>query len=692
MDAMTLRRDLSLCRIPGQGLLLVGEVDRILVRGEIEEALVEAVGSGGDPASALRSLESAYSSEILERTMVELEQRGILSPATDTLPEEEAAHWEASGVQAAYAERRLGETAVTIRSHCEAGAEELAEAIEALGMTLAPQGNITVAMAGDYLQAELGDRNHHSQPYMLVKPIGTQVWIGPIFVPGMTACYECFRIRLIENRWTDIPFWVQGAALPSPSKARLATTAMIAAALAAQEVARWAVLGNEVAGVLHVFDLAQNTLQRHSVIPRADCPHCAAVGAKMPDAATLTGALQYVSGICGLFQEMRDLTPDAECPVRIHMARYTLPYSMGDASAAMRPAVTVGRGFSGERAKFASLAEAIERRSLYFRGDEKRRRRSYAGGAARAIHPQQMLLFSADQYADRDRLNSNYPVYFQIPEPFDENRELDWTPVQSVLSGEEVLAPTALCYLRHPETLFEGTDSNGCAAGPTRDAALLHGVYELIEREAAAIWWYNRAARPELSQRDLDDPELLLVARYLGNRGMRFYLLDLTTDWEIPVVAALCHYADGSHIAFAFGCHATVERAAKQAATELIQVLAAREKGWEKPIPGLTAASNVADYSYLQPMGVADLIHRPGETISDQLGTIAGRARALGLELLSLDLTRPDTGLPVVRAIIPELCGKTPRFGGRRLYDVPVKLGWLREVCSEESLNPIHLL
>jgi ribosomal protein S12 methylthiotransferase accessory factor YcaO len=59
------------------------------------------------------------------------------------------------------------------------------------------------------------------------------------------------------------------------------------------------------------------------------------------------------------------------------------------------------------------------------------------------------------------------------------------------------------------------------------------------------------------------------------------------------------------------------------------------------------------------------------------------------MEMLVLDQTRPDIGLPVVKVIVPGLRHFWRRLGPGRLYDVPVKLGWLEKPLAEEKLNPI---
>ena len=62
--------------------------------------------------------------------------------------------------------------------------------------------------------------------------------------------------------------------------------------------------------------------------------------------------------------------------------------------------------------------------------------------------------------------------------------------------------PTGLLYFFYED--FH-TDSNGCAAGNTREEAIVQGFLELVERDAYAIWWYNRLQRPEVDLSEFDD-------------------------------------------------------------------------------------------------------------------------------------------------------------------------------------------
>ena len=61
---------------------------------------------------------------------------------------------------------------------------------------------------------------------------------------------------------------------------------------------------------------------------------------------------------------------------------------------------------------------------------------------------------------------------------------------------------------------------------------------------------------------------------------------------------------------------------------------------------------------------------------------------SLGMSMHVLNCTRPDIGLPVVKVMVPGLRHFWPRYAPGRLYDVPVKLGWLDRPLTEAELNP----
>jgi ribosomal protein S12 methylthiotransferase accessory factor len=164
------------------------------------------------------------------------------------------------------------------------------------------------------------------------------------------------------------------------------------------------------------------------------------------------------------------------------------------------------------------------------------------------------------------------------------------------------------------------------------------------------------------------------------------WALDLTSDLGIPAFAALSRGAapDTGQIIFGFGAHVDARLALRRAFTEMNQSL-----------PGLPV--RVADEPHLHPAIGVPVRTRgdfPSERPAD-LGTEVLRIQALleqhGLEVLVLDQTRPDVGLPVVKVIVPGLRHFWARFAPGRLYEVPVRLGWLAAPRSENELNPVAM-
>ncbi len=62
---------------------------------------------------------------------------------------------------------------------------------------------------------------------------------------------------------------------------------------------------------------------------------------------------------------------------------------------------------------------------------------------------------------------------------------------------------------------------------------------------------------------------------------------------------------------------------------------------------------------------------------------------AKGMEMLALDQTRPDTGMPVIKVVVPGLRHFWARFAPGRLYDVPAETGLLKAPLKEDELNPV---
>jgi ribosomal protein S12 methylthiotransferase accessory factor len=233
-------------------------------------------------------------------------------------------------------------------------------------------------------------------------------------------------------------------------------------------------------------------------------------------------------------------------------------------------------------------------------------------------------------------------------------------------------------------------DTNGCAAGPTIEHALLNGLLELIERDAVAIWWYNRVRRPAAETESLDEPELLELRDAMAAAGRELYLLDITTDLGIPAYAAIAPNRDGSQPVFGCGAHVSPRRAALRAAREAIQIWFHVDKQAHNDVLiDFLSETTLKKAPFLAPAGSVCAASSKAAGLTEMIQLCLDRLNAAGVRPLWMDMTRPEVRVPVVRVIAPGLRHFWARLAPGRLYDVPVRLGWLAEPVPEASLNPV---
>ena len=138
-------------------------------------------------------------------------------------PDDERAFWDGLGA------KRLASGTVALDSAGGVSTEPLESALARLGLRTAPEGELAVVLTDDYLQTRLGRFNEEflagERPWLLAKLVGTIVWIGPLFRPGQTGCWECLAERLRGSR--QVETYVQqrlGIRQPIPGIGRLLET------------------------------------------------------------------------------------------------------------------------------------------------------------------------------------------------------------------------------------------------------------------------------------------------------------------------------------------------------------------------------------------------------------------------------------------------------------------------------------
>lgn len=336
-----------------------------------------------------------------------------------------------------------------------------------------------------------------------------------------------------------------------------------------------------------------------------------------------------------------------------------------------------GKGGSLDEARAAARGEAAERYSLVFQGNEPSLQASLASVRDQAIGLSDLLQFSDEQYALRDQWNRGTYGFPYIPPRCPEDHPISWTPAYSLREDSAVLIPTQHCYLssaRHGEILFAIADTNGCAAGPTLEFALENAILELIERDGIARWWLTRARVPAMNLPASSEAQAIADLFHRDNRAV--HLLNLTTELGIPVFAATAYdRSSGKRISLGFGAGRCTEQAAMRALRELQQGFSQPEVDPEQEEPNSMGRAHAV--WVCQASAETDSYIVPGQAPAQPailpcagLPALIQRLKEAQMDVYVVDVTRPETGVPVLRAICPQLRPPHHRLRGHAISEV----------------------
>lgn len=701
-------------------VVLVGEDDSFLIEQRETVRLVEALDGRRNAVEISNALAGRIPQEMTHYLILLLQEEGIITPADrpdhSGPPSTESPDPHAANVLSQSWASRQKRSAV-LCSRLVRGAQ--------------------VLLADDYLSPEIVEviDSAEVESILLVRLGIEDIWIGPTLSPGSTACVSCLQHRLRINLSAR-------ALVHAPSPARDVVVLHLPRSipfetfeLAAAALGR--VQSRTTASPVHrlIVVRADGSEDRHRVERLPQCDRCGdprltAPGSEVRLRSRLrteesTGGYRtrhpretwnryepLISPLTGVVRHVREVALPETDLVHIYTASHALAATVGSLKAVRRDVRdhSGGKGRTDLDARVSALCESLERFSSVHGGSE----RVVVGRASEmgepTILPNTLTHFSTTQFEGRVEWNADRAGDFQwVPEPYRDER-IEWCPMRSLLTDEEVFVPASHVFFGFvgEGRRFCRGDSNGLAAGNCLEEAVVQGFMELVERDAVALWWYNRAERPGVDLLSFDDPYLAAVKDFYESHDRAIWLLDLTTDLRIPSFAALAAGAeDGSDVIFGFGSHLDPRIAVNRAVTELNQMLPTVAQPMESRrrqlLPDFRDAIEwweeirVHEHEYLLPASTSAVDHR-----ADAYGTGSGDllevvrtctecVEELGSDLLIYDLTRPDVGLSVVKVIVPVLRHFWRRLGPGRLYEVPLRLGWLEQPVAESEMNPIAM-
>jgi ribosomal protein S12 methylthiotransferase accessory factor len=372
-----------------------------------------------------------------------------------------------------------------------------------------------------------------------------------------------------------------------------------------------------------------------------------------------------------------------------------------------------GSGHDRRLALAAALGEAVERYSGTCLPPESQSVLATASelGPA-AVEPERFALFSEAQYAER-----GFPF-----RPFTTDTTVRWVKGRSIPDGAEAYLPLQLAYiwrgaeLGAGETPIAPASSSGMAAGATEQDAILHGLHELIERDAVMLTWANRLALPRLDW-SMDAELVEHDVAHFASSGIAYEVIDLSVFCEVPTALALTREGAAGFGAGAASA-ATMQRAWDKALRECFQVRTALKRDLlEDPHPSFQPdfsdidgfVDHVRFYSspeqqvhteFLtsseQLREIGDVPALEGDDSATRVEAIARRLEARNVSAYWVDIAPPDVkeaGLHAVHVISPDLqpINDAHRYrflGGSRLHEAAAELGLRDAPLSPDELNP----
>jgi ribosomal protein S12 methylthiotransferase accessory factor len=363
-----------------------------------------------------------------------------------------------------------------------------------------------------------------------------------------------------------------------------------------------------------------------------------------------------------------------------------------------------------------AMGEAVERYCAAIVDEEDLIVARYDELDVAATDPSSFTLYSAEQYAA--------PGFSYVP--FTAGTRAAWTRGTSLITGEPILVPAAAVHVPYFYEPDRGDPpvmqpiSTGLACGSGWTAAALGGLCEAIERDAFTITWQSRLSRPRIDPATLPAAARERVARFAAHR-LRVEVADITTDIGCPVALTVAVGAAPTSpaIAVAAAADPVFEVALTKSLEELAHTrkYAAQLMDHTPEVPLDVAAGHPAVQSQREHLRLycpQEAVDRAaflwaGETVACPGGDVPAAGRDVeaalasvveqvarsGLHPIACELTTPDVaqiGLAVVRVVVPGLhplyMGHRNRaLGGRRLYEVPSRLGH-RPLRPGEPDNP----
>ncbi|WDE14273.1 YcaO-like family protein [Thalassomonas haliotis] len=564
---------------------------------------------------------------------------------------------------------------------------------------------LTVVLVDDFLEPELIEVLVALPAYCIIKVTGEKIWISPVSTADKPLYWPKLQGQLWQNQPVrnlvaklypkqehQLPFMLDQP-LTSENIRQINTLLTRQYAMKSQEIGILALSANEIEyhpvnPYYHNDD--DFSAQISKAVELKPCPilfdldgGCRNISPEQ----TLVNLSPLISPVSGVITHIEELKANENQPVKTFRTAFFKTPVLSQPGAVNESFVQVcmGKGVSTTQSKVSALCETIERYAALYQGDEPLLLSRQSQLDKRSYSPSLLVPYSEQQYlnfADKSHQDSSLK---QAAKPYLDS-EIHWLPGWSLCRNEQVYLPLTACFANTPfnDEQFGRWHSNGCAAGNTLEEAVLQGLFELIERDATALWWYNQTRGAEFDLERIPADNLKQLQQTLSV-SHHYWVLDITTDIGVPVMVAIGQDLKTQGYSLGLGCHLQPELAAQRALTELCQLIPIRDQNGA-PFD----FDAIVEGEYLHPdinrQGIPAFTTSCGD-IKGDIENIVARIQSLGYETLVVNYSRAHLPIKTAKVFVPGLCHIWPQLANTRLYKLPVQLGWLQHEKTEATIN-----
>jgi ribosomal protein S12 methylthiotransferase accessory factor len=326
-----------------------------------------------------------------------------------------------------------------------------------------------------------------------------------------------------------------------------------------------------------------------------------------------------------------------------------------------------GKGATRAQARASAMMEAIER---------------YSGEQCDAP----VVTATYEELSRDHRVVDPHEILVPRAREYHGDIELEWALGFDLNAAEPAYAPLNLVvcpYLPAGRPVIFYTSTNGLASGNSVEDALCHALCEINERDAVAVYFSETRLRNKVAGileglgyacpnqaggaypligLDRLPPRAARLLNRLRGAGLRVYVRDVTSDTKIPTI--LCNVVEcrtgGTFLCHGgYGSHPDARVAIVRSLTEAAQSRVACIQGGREDLPrtaGIEPAHGDPDELYGEgpTTSFESIPSRENSHIGDDVAHLLDGFRSAGLsQVVVFDLTRPELGIPVVRAIVP---------------------------------------